>query len=89
MATPTPQTVIYKTVKGNSGEEIEIPLDVYLPSSPSANSSAPVPLIWIHTGGFLQGTRKFAPGVSAFLSLYIYHHRDTKFVEKSITASPS
>lgn len=68
MSASIPQTVIYKTVRGNADEKIEIPLDVYLPSRHVAAttnfSAAPVviPLIWIHTGGFLQGTRKFAPG---------------------------
>jgi acetyl esterase/lipase len=58
----TPREVIYKTAKGNEGEEISIPLDVYLPSSSNSSSSMRlVPLIWIHTGGFLQGTRRFIP----------------------------
>ena len=57
---PSPQTVVYKTARGNAGEEIDIPLDVYVPSS-AASSAPPVPVIWVHTGGFLQGTRKFAP----------------------------
>jgi acetyl esterase/lipase len=54
-------TVVYKTVKGNQGEDLSIPLDLYMPSSSSKNPR-PIPITWIHTGGFLQGTRRAIPG---------------------------
>ncbi|MCO5573458.1 hypothetical protein L7F22_027229 [Adiantum nelumboides] len=59
-STSNPQTFIYKTVSQNSSnEKVEIPLDIYLPKQ--KHQFPPKPLIWIHTGGFLQGTRKFLP----------------------------
>lgn len=59
-STSNPQTFIYKTTTQNSsGAKVEIPLDVYLPNQ--KHQHPPKPLIWIHTGGFLQGTRKFLP----------------------------
>ncbi|UZJ50786.1 hypothetical protein CBS101457_000106 [Exobasidium rhododendri] len=59
---PRPVTVIYKTAKDNAGEEVDIPLDLYVPSNAAQRTAAAIPLIWIHTGGFLQGTRKMTPG---------------------------
>lgn len=58
---PKAQTFVYKTFSQKSSEATKkgIPLDIYLPQQ--KHSSPPKPLIWIHTGGFLQGTRKFYP----------------------------
>lgn len=59
MSQPKPQTYTYKTFVNTDGSTTPIPVDVYLPES---TSGAPLtPLIWVHTGGFLQGTRKFVP----------------------------
>lgn len=57
-----PLTFVYKTVANRDGaKEVEIALDVYLPTH--QHGKAPKPLIWIHTGGFLQGSRTFLPHV--------------------------
>lgn len=63
MASPTiePVTLTYKTVAGNQGESVDILVDVYAPSKPKEPVT---PVVWIHTGGLLQGTRKFIPPVS-------------------------
>lgn len=53
-----PLTFTYKIFENTDGTRTNIPLDVYLPSK----RAGPItPVIWIHTGGFLQGTRKFVP----------------------------
>ncbi|SNX85535.1 uncharacterized protein MEPE_04244 [Melanopsichium pennsylvanicum] len=57
MSVPTPQTFTYKTFANTDGEQTPIPVDVYIPEGHSQLT----PVIWIHTGGFLQGTRKFVP----------------------------
>ncbi|KAK6389769.1 hypothetical protein LTR65_006251 [Meristemomyces frigidus] len=49
MASPKPETIIYKTVG-----TLEIPLDVYLPDHAK---NVPV-LLWFHGGGLLQGARR-------------------------------
>ena len=48
MASPKPQTIIYKTVN-----KVEIPFDLYLPENPK---NVPV-LLWFHGGGLLQSKR--------------------------------
>lgn len=54
----SPITVTYKSFTNTDGSQTDIPLDVYL----SSKRTGPVtPVIWIHTGGFLQGTRRFVP----------------------------
>lgn len=62
-ATQEFQTFVYKTVESHANEKVDILLDVYLPQSYKARGKPLTPLIWIHTGGFLQGTRKFLPEV--------------------------
>lgn len=57
MSVPTPHTFTYKTFVNTDGEQTAIPVDVYIPEG----SSKLTPVIWVHTGGFLQGTRKFVP----------------------------
>ncbi|PWY97464.1 alpha/beta-hydrolase [Testicularia cyperi] len=59
MTTPEPVTFVYKTFTNVDGEETSIPVDVYLPATEGSEPITPV--IWVHTGGFLQGTRKFVP----------------------------
>ncbi len=59
MSVPTPQTYTYKTFVNTDGEQTAIPVDVYLPDTDIRGSY--IPVVWIHTGGFLQGTRKFVP----------------------------
>lgn len=59
MSVPTPQTFTYKTFTNTDGEETAIPVDVYLPETEGQTTLTPV--VWVHTGGFLQGTRKFVP----------------------------
>lgn len=45
------QTITYKTAGS-----LQIPLDLYLPSSPSSSGKTPI-LVWFHGGGLLQGRR--------------------------------
>ncbi|SPO27455.1 uncharacterized protein UTRI_10572 [Ustilago trichophora] len=59
MSVPKPQTFTYKTFANTDGEQTAIPVDVYIPETDGQSKLTPV--IWIHTGGFLQGTRKFVP----------------------------
>lgn len=59
MSAPAPQTFSYKSFANTDGEQSSIPVDVYVPKTDDKASLTPV--IWIHTGGFLQGTRKFIP----------------------------
>lgn len=59
MTVPTPQTYTYKTFTNIGGEQTAIPVDVYIPES--AGQTKLTPVVWVHTGGFLQGTRKFVP----------------------------
>lgn len=54
----SPLTFTYKSFTNTDGSQTEIPLDVYLPSKRSGPAT---PVIWVHTGGFLQGTRRFVP----------------------------
>lgn len=76
---PKPHTFVYKTAKGRRNEEdgVKIALDVYLPQSKHDNP--PRPLIWIHTGGFLQGSRRFLPHVSVSVSRTILGFAETTF----------
>ncbi|CDW95346.1 hypothetical protein [Sporisorium scitamineum] len=59
MAAITPQTFTYKTFVNTDGEHTPIPVDVYIPETSGETKLTPV--VWVHTGGFLQGTRKFVP----------------------------
>lgn len=59
MSIPTPQTFTYKTFVNTGGDQTTIPVDVYVPETDGQTRLTP--LVWVHTGGFLQGTRKFVP----------------------------
>lgn len=59
MSVPTPQTFTFKSFQNTDGETTAIPVDVYIPETDGKTVLTPV--IWVHTGGFLQGTRKFVP----------------------------
>lgn len=59
MAAITPQTYTYKTFVNTDGEKTPVPVDVYIPETSGETKLTPV--VWVHTGGFLQGTRKFVP----------------------------
>ncbi|KAJ9480207.1 Abhydrolase_3 domain-containing protein [Pseudozyma hubeiensis] len=59
MSSISPQTYTYKTFVNTDGEQTSIPVDVYIPKTVAQTQLTPV--VWVHTGGFLQGTRKFVP----------------------------
>lgn len=59
MSAPVPKTYTYKTFANTDGEQTAIPVDVYIPETDAQTKLTPV--VWVHTGGFLQGTRKFVP----------------------------
>lgn len=59
MSVPTPLSYTYKTFVNTDGQQTSIPVDVYLPENRGQTKLTPV--VWVHTGGFLQGTRKFVP----------------------------
>ena len=59
MTATTPHTYTYKTFANTDGEQTAIPVDVYIPETSDERKLTPV--VWVHTGGFLQGTRKFVP----------------------------
>lgn len=62
MATPSKQSIVYKTVKG-----LEITFDLYLPT----NAQAVPILLWFHGGGLLQGHReKVAPHMLESVNKY-------------------
>ena len=60
MSLPTPTTYTYKTFANTDGEQTAIPVDVYIPED-TGSAAKLTPVVWVHTGGFLQGTRKFVP----------------------------
>lgn len=59
MSAHSTHTYTYKTFANTDGEQTSIPVDVYLPDTDGNAKLTPV--VWVHTGGFLQGTRKFVP----------------------------
>ncbi|EPQ32080.1 uncharacterized protein PFL1_00278 [Pseudozyma flocculosa PF-1] len=62
MASPSAsaKTVVFKTFRNTDGSDTDIAADVYLPSGGELGTPL-LPVFWVHTGGLLQGTRKFIP----------------------------
>lgn len=56
------KTLVYRTVpNGSDNPDLEIDLDIYLPSSLAATGKGHPLVIWFHGGGLLQGNKENLP----------------------------